>query len=140
MSKPKQQIQWTLLPNGIRDGALRCSVFVSIQLTNAAESPGLSLSGYADLLNWPETLDRVDLFCGQCERLGADAPGDTLVFIFNPEETGGYRFVQVVRLLTSREIGNHRRTRHEGSESPLSTAVRDLRAVKGNVTSPHTTS
>jgi hypothetical protein len=59
MSKPKQAIQWTLLPNGVRDGVLRFSVFVSIQLTNPTELPGLNLSGYPDLVNWPETLDRM---------------------------------------------------------------------------------
>jgi len=58
MSKPQQQIQWTLLPNGVKDGALRFSVFVSIQLTNPSDSPGLTLSSYPDIANWPETLSR----------------------------------------------------------------------------------
>ncbi len=86
-----------------------------------------------------QTLDGVDLFGGQCERLGADAPGDTLVFVLNPEETGGYRFVNVVRLLASREIRNRRRTRHGKERAPLSTAVGDLRTIEGDVAPPHTT-
>ena len=58
MSKPKQQIQWTVLPNGIKDSILRFSVFTSIELTNPPETPNLTLSSYPDIANWPETLSQ----------------------------------------------------------------------------------
>ena len=58
MSKPQQQIQWTLLPNGVKDGALRFSVFASIQLTNPSESLNLTLSSYPDIKHWPDTLSQ----------------------------------------------------------------------------------
>ena len=59
-----------------------------------------------------EGFDLRQLRCGQCERFGADAPGDTFALVVDSEESGRYRFVQVQRLLASREVGFGSRTRH----------------------------
>ena len=88
----------------LRNEAGRCSAYAAIikVVERAIEAKEIGT----------EAFDRIELLLGQCKRLGADAPCDTVGFVLNSEEAGRYRFVEVVRLLASREIRNGCRTRH----------------------------
>src|SRR4051812_23915247 len=57
-----QTIRWIALPNGVANGKLKLSVFVSPQLVpNAAASPtlGSPAPGFPDFLNWPSAVRNV---------------------------------------------------------------------------------
>jgi hypothetical protein len=70
----KQTILWTALPNGVRDGLLHLSVFVSPRLTVEAGDPG-TLEPFEDWHDWPEREIAFQVSIGGAQGVAATPAG-----------------------------------------------------------------